>query len=128
MYKRQVRDWLYADYLNPDIEKKTVFTGEVFDVVRGGLRVSLLENGAFIFIPMSLFCATRDDIEFDNAKGMITYKGEVAFKLGDAIKVRIVNIDKINRSIVGAPVELPLEMPLPNVEELLASRREGQRR
>lgn len=128
MAERSVRDWLYADYLNPDIEKKTVFTGEVFDVVRGGLRVSLLENGAFIFIPMSLFCATRDDIEFDNAKGMITYKGEVAFKLGDAIKVRIVNIDKINRSIVGAPVELPLEMPLPNVEELLASRREGQRR
>lgn len=122
MAERSVRDWLYADYLNPDIEKKTVFTGEVFDVVRGGLRVSLLENGAFIFIPMSLFCATRDDVEFDNAKGKITYKGADAFKLGDAIKVRIVNIDKLNRSIVGAPVELPLDMPLPNVEELLASR------
>lgn len=126
MAERSVRDWLYADYLSPDIEKKTVFNGEVFDIVRGGLRVSLLENGAFIFIPMSLFCSNRDDVEFDSNNGVITFEDETAFKLGDPIKVRIVNIDKINRSIVGAPVELPLGMRLANVDELLASRQQQQ--
>lgn len=126
MAERSVRDWLYADYLSPDIEKKTEFSGEVFDIVRGGIRVCLIDNGAFIFIPMSLFCANRDDVDFDNNLGVIRFKGEVALKLGDAIKVRIVNIDKINRSIVGAPVALPLGMELANVDELLASRQQQQ--
>lgn len=126
MAERAVRDWLYADYLSDDVEKKTVFTGEVFDVVRGGLRVTLQENGAFIFIPMSLFTAERDDIDFNGQDGRVTYKGEDVVCLGDQIKVRLVNIDKVNRNIVGTPVELPLGLALPNIEELMAKRREQQ--
>ena len=128
MAERSVRDWLYADYLFPEIEKKTIFTAELFDVVRGGIRVCLQENGAFIFIPMSLFSAQRDDLEFDNAKGRIFYQGEVVYSLGDSLKVRIVDINKETRSIVGAPVELPLNLPLVNVEEMLARRNATQRR
>lgn len=128
MAERSVRDWLYADYLFPEIEKKTVFTAELFDVVRGGIRVCLQENGAFIFVPMSLFSAQRDDLEFDNSKGRIFYKGDVVYSLGDTMKVRIVDINKETRSIVGAPVELPLDLPLVNVEEMLDKRAKNQRR
>ena len=128
MAERSVRDWLYADYLFPEIEKKTVFTAELFDVVRGGIRVCLQENGAFIFVPMSLFSAQRDDLEFDNSKGRIFYKGDVVYSLGDTMKVRIVDINKETRSIVGAPVELPLNLPLVNVEEMLDKRAKNQRR
>ncbi len=127
MAERSVRDWLYADYLFPEIEKKTIFTAELFDVVRGGIRVSLQENGAFIFVPMSLFSAQRDGLEFDNSKGRIFYNGEVVYSLGDTLKVRIVDINKDTRSIVGSPVELPLGLPLVNVEEMLA-KRAAQRR
>lgn len=125
MAERSVRDWLYADYLAPDVEKKTVFEAELFDVVRGGIRVCLIENGAFIFVPMSLFSSDRDNIEFNNAEGRIYFDGEEIFCIGDPIKVRIVNIDKTNRSIVGAPVELPECVPPVNVEEVMAKRREN---
>ncbi len=123
MAERSVRDWLYADYLSDDVNKKTVFTGELFDVVRGGLRVLLQENGAFIFIPISLVSAERD-LDFDFSKGRVTFNGETVFELGDIIKVRLVQIDKINRSIVGTPVELPLNLPLPNIEEMMQRRAE----
>ena len=128
MAERSVREWLYADYLSPEVEKKTVFTGEVFDVVRGGLRVCVVENGAFIFIPMSFFSTSRDDVEFDMDSGRVFYKGEKVLELGDTFKVRLVSVDKINRSIVGAPVELPVAIPLPNVEELMAKRAQQQSR
>lgn len=124
MAERSVRDWLYVDYLSPDVTKQTVFEGEIFDVVRGGVRVVLQENGAFIFLPMSLFTAARDDVDFDSEAGKIFYKKDVAFALGDSIKVRLLSVDKITRSIVGTPVELPLDMPLPNIEETMQRRRE----
>lgn len=126
--ERSVRDWLYSDYLMPDLENKTVFNGELFDIVRGGVRVSLVENGASIFIPISLFSGERDNIDFNMNEGKIFFNKEPIFKLGDTIKVRIVNIDKINRSIVGTPAELPEGVRYPNIEEMLQKRREQQNR
>ncbi|WP_281503516.1 exoribonuclease II [Anaerobiospirillum sp. NML120449] len=126
MAERSVRDWLYADYLYPDMENRTVFDAEVFDVVRGGLRVILMANGAFIFVPGSFIISKRDVVDFDTVNGQVTYMGEVAFRLGDPIKVRIVSIEKITRSIVGAPAELPLGMPVPDADKVMENRREKQ--
>lgn len=120
--ERLVREWLYVDYLADDVTKATVFNAEVFDIVRGGLRVSLLDNGAFVFIPISLFSSEKDNLEFSMTTGQILYKGEPILRLGDAIKVRLVSIDKENRSIVGTPVELPADLPLPNIEEVMQKR------
>ena len=126
MAERSVRDWLYADYLYPDMENRTVFDAEVFDVVRGGLRVILIANGAFIFVPGSFIISKRDVVDFDTVNGQVTYMGKVAFRLGDPIKVRIVSIEKITRSIVGAPAELPLGMPVPDADKVMENRREKQ--
>ena len=52
----------------------------------------------------------------------------MVYSLGDTLKVRIVDINKETRSIVGAPVELPLGLPLVNVEEMLDKRAKNQRR
>ena len=93
-------------------------------MVRGGLRLVLQENGAFIFIPNSLFSGVRDDLDFDMALGRVIYKKEPILFLGDTLKVRLVSVDKISRSIVGTPVELPNDLPLPNIEEIMQRRRE----
>ena len=34
------------------------------------------------------------------------------------------SVDKISRSIVGTPVVLPNDLPLPNIEEIMQRRRE----
>lgn len=126
--ERLVREWLYVDYLADDVAKGTIFEGEVFDIVRGGIRVSLLENGAFIFIPISLFTNDKDNLELDMNMGKVLYKGDTALCLGDSIKVRLISIDKENRSIVGTPIELPKDIPLPNVEEVMQKRQSQQNR
>lgn len=115
MAERSVRDWLYLDYLSPEIERGTVFTAELFDVVRGGIRVSLQENGAFVFIPMSLFSAERE-LVFDMDQGRILFHDEVVFELGDQLKVKIVAVDNDKRSVLGSPAELPLDLPLVDVQ------------
>lgn len=120
--ERLVREWLYIDYLADDLTKGTVFNAEVFDIVRGGIRVSLLENGASVFIPMSLFSAERDKLEFSLTSGEVLYNDEPVLRLGDSIDVRLVNIDRENRSIIGTPVSLPADLPLPNIEEIMQKR------
>ncbi len=105
MAERDVRDWLYVDYLEPEIEKRTVFTGEVFDITRGGMRVTLDDNGAMIFVPFSFMSPDRDSLTLDGDKGVGIVGTEVVLRLGDAVKVKIVDVDKENRSITGAPAQ-----------------------
>ena len=117
MAERDVKDWLYVDYLEGDIAKKTEFTGEIFDIVRGGLRVSLKENGAMIFIPASLIADNKSDVDFDGQNGIIFVGGKPTWRLSDEIKVRILSVNKETRSIVGAPtVGLP-GVVLPNPDD-----------
>lgn len=105
MAERDVRDWLYVDYLEPDIQTRTIFEGEIFDISRGGMRISLDANGAMIFVPFSFMSADRDSLTMDGDRGLVLKGTEVVLKLGDPIKVKIVDVDKENRSITGAPIE-----------------------
>ena len=105
MAERDVRDWLYVEFLEPEIEKKTVFNGEIFDISRGGLKVILTENGAMIFVPFSFISESKEDLILSGDTGEAFVKGNLVKRLGDPIKVRIVEVNKETRSVVGAPSE-----------------------
>ncbi len=126
MAERDVRDWLYVDYLEPDIARKTVFDGEVFDIMRGGMRVTLDANGAMIFVPFSFMSPDRDSMTLDGDEGVALVGGKVALKLGDPIKVRIIEVDHENRSITGAPVESIGGVMLPVPEPRRSARPAGR--
>lgn len=126
MCERDVRDWLYVDYLEPDIAKKTVFEGEIFDIMRGGMRVTLNANGAMIFVPFSFMSPDRDSMTLDGDEGVALVGGKVALKLGDPIKVRIIEVDHENRSITGAPVESIGGVMLPTPEPRRQARPAGR--
>ena len=105
MAERDVRDWLYVDFLEPDIEKKTSFEAKIFDITRGGMKVILEENGAMVFIPFSYISSSKEDLVLASDTGEALVKGNVVKRLGDKLKVRIVEVNKETRSIVGAPCE-----------------------
>lgn len=105
MAERDVRDWLYVDYLEPEIEKHTIFQGEVFDISRGGMRVTLDDNGAMIFVPFSFMSPDKESLTLDGERGVALKGTETVLKLGDPIKVKIITVDKENRSVTGAPAE-----------------------
>jgi len=105
--ERQVKDWLYMDYLRPHINK-TIFDAEVMDVSRGGIKVMLLDNGARVFVPSSMIANDKKRIEGNNTLGVVTLDGEkTVIRLGQKLKVRIVEIND-SRAIIG---ELPVRVP-----------------
>lgn len=105
MAERDVKDWLYVDYLEPDIEKRTIFEGEVFDITRGGMRISLNANGAMVFVPFCFMSPDRDSLVLDGDRGIALKGNETVLKLGDTVNIKIIEVDKENRSVTGAPAE-----------------------
>lgn len=103
--ERNVKDWLYINYLKPYFAKGTIFDAEIFDVSRGGCRVHLLENGATAFIPSSLICAERTRINADATTGVISIDGQNKYQISQIIKVKIHRIDDETRSVVAEPVK-----------------------
>lgn len=119
MAERDVRDWLYMDYLEPDIAKGTVFDAEVFDLSRGGLRVILEENGAMVFVPSVFISDNRDAFILDGDLGFLTVNGEVKLRLGDKISVKIFEINHQTRSITAIPAKSIGGLLLPDPKNLV---------
>lgn len=98
--EREVKDWLYVDYLQSDLKKQTIFKAEVFDLSRGGIRLILQENGAMGFLPASAIADDRKLFEINSITGELLVNNQVKLKLGDIIEVKIASINKEYRSIV----------------------------
>ena len=104
MAERDVADWLYARYLNPQAGTETRFAAEIIDVSRGGMRVRLVDNGAVAFIPAPFLHAVRDEMVCSQENGTVQIKGEVAYKVTDVIDVTIAEVRMETRSVIARPV------------------------
>ena len=103
MAERDVADWLYARYLNPQAGKDTRFAAEIIDVSRGGMRVRLVDNGAVAFIPAPFLHAVRDEMVCSQESGTVQIKGEVVYKVTDVIDVTIAEVRMETRSVIARP-------------------------
>lgn len=104
--ERTVGDWLYARTLSGAPEAQTVFTAEIFDINRAGIRARLMENGATVFIPNSLILNDKKRLETNNEEGKILIDKDVAYKLGDQFEVTLHEVSMENRSLVAKPVKV----------------------
>jgi exoribonuclease-2 len=105
MAERDVKDWLYVRYLTPAAEAQETFEAEIVNVNRGGMRVRLTANGATAFIPAPMMHSDRAKVAIDDKEGRIQIEGEERFKLGDVIRVALIEAREETRSLVGRPVE-----------------------
>ncbi|HHW7446476.1 TPA: exoribonuclease II [Pasteurella multocida] len=101
LVERDIADWLYCRYLATQVEQKPTFQAEIQDVMRGGLRVQLLANGAPMFIPASLIHDNKEAIQVNTDTLTLSIQGEVKYKLGDIIQVQLLDVKEETRSIVG---------------------------
>ncbi|CNI01533.1 exoribonuclease II [Yersinia massiliensis] len=104
MAERDVGDWLYARYLQPQAGTDTRFPAEIIDVTRGGLRVRLLDNGAVAFIPAPFIHAVRDEMVCSQETGTVQINGETVYSQNDKIEVRIAEVRMETRNVVARPV------------------------
>lgn len=103
MAERDVGDWLYARYLQPQAGTDTRFSAEIIDITRGGLRVRLLDNGAVAFIPAPFIHAVRDEVLCSQETGTVQIKGETVYRQSDKIEVRIAEVRMETRNIIARP-------------------------
>ncbi|MCW9732256.1 exoribonuclease II [Avibacterium sp. 20-15] len=104
LIERDIADWLYCRYLADKVESKPQFDAEIQDVMRSGLRVLLLENGASMFIPASTIHNNKEEIQVNPDEIALYIKGEKAYKIGDKIQVILTEVKEETRSIIGQVV------------------------
>lgn len=101
LVERDIADWLYCRYLAPKVAENVEFNAEVQDVMRAGLRVQLLENGASLFIPAATLHNNKEEIQLNPDELALYIKGERTYKIGDIVKVKLTEVKEATRSIVG---------------------------
>ena len=101
LVERDIADWLYCRYLADKVAENAEFEAEVQDVMRGGLRVQLLENGASMFIPASTLHNNKEEMQVNADELALYIKGERIYKIGDIVKVKLTEVKEETRSIVG---------------------------
>ncbi len=101
LIERDIADWLYCRYLADKVTQQPQYAAEVLDVMRGGLRVQLLENGASVFIPVSTLHDNKEEIQLNADEIALYIKGDRRYKIGDMIHVRITEVKEETRSIIG---------------------------
>ncbi len=114
MAERDVKDWLYVEFLEPEIEKKTRFKATIFEVSRGGFKAILEENGAMVFVPFSMISDNKEALTLSGDTGEIIVNNEVVYRLGDEIALKVIEVNKKTRSIIAAPCESVGGLMLPD--------------
>lgn len=101
LVERDIADWLYCRYLVEKVESHPQFKAEIQDVMRGGLRVQLLENGASVFIPSSTLHNNKEEILVNTDEIALYIKGECSYKIGDKVNIELTEVKEATRSIIG---------------------------
>lgn len=105
MAERDVADWLYVRLFKNAVKEETVFTAEIFDINRAGMRVRLLENGAAAFIPAPLILDNKARIECNGELGIINIDKVKEYQLGDQFEVKLAEVRAATRQLVAKPVK-----------------------
>lgn len=104
LVERDIADWLYCRYLVDKVAENAEFEAEVQDVMRGGLRVQLLANGASMFVPASTLHNNKEEIQVNTDELALYIKNEQAYKIGDIVRVKLTEVKEVTRSIIGSVV------------------------
>ncbi|CAL4320774.1 exoribonuclease II [Buchnera aphidicola] len=102
--EREIEDFLYLKYFKKNNFDKKIFDAEIFDVLRGGIRAKILENGANVFIPKSFIHNIPSEIILNKDEGIISIKEKILFRTTDVIKIQLIDIRMDKRSIIAKTI------------------------
>ncbi|QJC36747.1 exoribonuclease II [Enterobacteriaceae endosymbiont of Donacia vulgaris] len=100
--KNEINNFLYLQYFKNISIRSKIFISEIIDIFYYGIKIRLIKNGAYAFIPKKFLCNNIDNIIINQEKGVIFNKNKLFFKITDKIKVIIkeVNINGIIAKII----------------------------
>jgi len=96
--ERDIKNWLYIDYLADALAEKTVFKAQIFNVNRGGVMARLDDNGAVVFLPLNHLSDDRKNTKIDTELGTISLNEQTLYRLNDQVNVTLsaLNSDKLS--------------------------------
>jgi len=96
--ERDIKNWLYIDYLADALAEKTVFKAQIFNVNRGGVMARLHDNGAVVFLPLNHLSDDRKNTKIDTELGTISLNEQTLYRLNDQVNVTLsaLNSDKLS--------------------------------
>ncbi len=114
-------------FLKSAVGTDQTFNAEIIDVVRGGLKVRLLDNGAVAFIPAGQIFADKKRLNCSWDDGRVYLDQEPRFELGQQIQVKLKDAIEATRSLVATLAEpLDARTQSESLEELEHEVREAQ--
>ncbi|QJC33524.1 exoribonuclease II [Enterobacteriaceae endosymbiont of Donacia provostii] len=96
--KKEISNFLYFKYFQNISINNKIFLSEIIDISFLGIKVRLIKNGAYAFVPKKFLCNTNINPE----KGIILIKNKFLYKISDKINVIIkkININNILVKII----------------------------
>lgn len=97
-----IKNQLYALYLTDKIGKQ--FTGTIFNINKGGVRVNFKENGASAFIPLSLLLPKHQHKTPNIEAGWVEANNKPLYRLGDEMKVSLAEVKTHQTSLIAKQI------------------------
>lgn len=96
-----IKNQLYTLYMANKLGQE--FTGKIYNLNKGGLRVSLVENGATAFLPLS-FLPPKGAYKASNPdEGWVEVNDETLYKLGEELKVTLHEVREDQANLIVKP-------------------------
>ncbi len=108
MIERDIRNWLYIDFLHHAAKNKQKFKAQIFNVNRGGVLARLLKNGATVFIPFTNIHEDRKALKADSDAGTVSVNDEIVVKITEIVTVAVTDVNKNKLSITGSLLDSDL--------------------
>ncbi|QCI24342.1 exoribonuclease II [Buchnera aphidicola (Muscaphis stroyani)] len=101
MAERDISDWLYVLFLQQEKYRNKIFSAEIIDVSRSGVRARLIENGANVFIPGPFLHPIREELILNQEMGQVLITGTLFCQVSDLVSVKLFDIRLETRSIIA---------------------------
>ncbi|WP_343153932.1 exoribonuclease II [Buchnera aphidicola (Mindarus keteleerifoliae)] len=104
MAEREIQGWLYLNFFKKIDEKNKIYTAEIIDVYNNGIKARIIQNGAYVFIPLLFLHSKKNEVVCNREHGIIEVMKQKFYKISDILKVTIVDIQMNRRSIIASPI------------------------
>ncbi|WP_343153124.1 exoribonuclease II [Buchnera aphidicola] len=104
MAEKEIQNWLYANFFKKINEKDKIYSAEIIDVYKNGIKARIIENGAYVFIPLFFLHSKKNEVVCNREYGIIEVLKHIFYRISDILLVTIVDIQINKRSVIACPI------------------------
>ncbi|CAL4321512.1 exoribonuclease II [Buchnera aphidicola] len=104
MAEKEIQNWLYVNFLKKIDEKDKIYSAEIIDIYKNGIKARIIENGAYVFIPLFFLHSKKNEVVCNKEYGIIEVLTHIFYRISDILSVTIVDIQIDKKNIIACPI------------------------